>query len=59
MRRFQLLPILIVLFSVFCRSSYGFYVPGVAPQDFSKGDLVEVKVRTITQSKILTVLLVM
>jgi len=51
MRRFQLLPILIVLFSVFCRSSYGFYVPGVAPQDFSKGDLVEVKAVKMTSSK--------
>ncbi len=26
----------------------GFYVPGVAPQDFAKGDIVEVKVNTLS-----------
>jgi len=26
------------------QSTHGFYVPGVAPQDFAKGDIVEVKV---------------
>ncbi len=26
------------------KSVNGFYVPGIAPQDFAKGDIVEVKV---------------
>ena len=36
----------ILLISIVYTSNVdGFYVPGVAPQDFSKGDNVEVKVK--------------
>lgn len=38
------LLILSLILTWSCCLVYGFYVPGVAPQDFSRGDLVEVKV---------------
>lgn len=37
---------LIFIFAIILNNSvYSFYVPGVAPQDFRKGDPVEVKVK--------------
>lgn len=36
---------LILIFAIILNSVYSFYVPGVAPQDFRKGDNVEVKVK--------------
>lgn len=43
------LLLLVIVNSVFVN---GFYVPGTAPQDFAKGDIVEVKVRFFGQALI-------
>jgi hypothetical protein len=48
MLKLQLLTVALICFC--CRLSHGFYVPGVAPQDFKKGDVVEVRVRRSRES---------
>lgn len=38
-------PVLILVVGL-TATSYGFYVPGVAPRDFDKEEVVEIKVKT-------------
>uniref|UniRef100_H2YTZ2 Transmembrane 9 superfamily member n=1 Tax=Ciona savignyi TaxID=51511 RepID=H2YTZ2_CIOSA len=40
-----------ILASTLCSLAIAFYVPGVAPVEFSKDDIVEIKVKRITSSK--------
>ena len=50
----KLLPAMLSTFLLLIMLStvaHGFYVPGVAPQDFRKGDSVEVKVNILKNSK--------
>lgn len=48
--KFSLISILVVVVCSFCVAN-GFYVPGVAPQDFQKNDPVEVKAVKLTSTK--------
>lgn len=43
----------LVIVLAICYVSQAFYVPGVAPQDFAKGDVVEVKVNNNKKAHIL------
>lgn len=47
----SIFSILALVISCLVISLNGFYVPGVAPQDFLKGDLVEVKAVKLTSTK--------
>lgn len=53
MNLLKLNHIAVLLLLVLCLTNltFCFYVPGVAPQDFSKGDLVEVKAVKLTSTK--------
>lgn len=43
-RSWRFYSILFAISALILKLAHGFYVPGVAPQDFNKGDVVEVKV---------------
>ncbi|CAJ2675089.1 unnamed protein product [Trifolium pratense] len=40
-----------ILLLLFINGSHSFYLPGVAPQDFQKGDLLQVKVNKLSSTK--------
>ncbi|KAH7574042.1 hypothetical protein JRO89_XS03G0243700 [Xanthoceras sorbifolium] len=50
-RRFSTIAAVLILFLHLIHGSHCFYLPGVAPEDFQKGDELKVKVNKLTSTK--------